>query len=266
MAQPNAFPLVAVDIGNSRIKLGEFEHPLTVPLPHPIRTATLKPDWTDDDPQSWLPRPAHEYAWSIASVNRPTAARLLAWLTAHGVGRVRLLAHADLPLKVELPRPEQVGIDRLATALAARHLRTRDEATVVINLGSAITVDLVSARGAFLGGAILPGIEMSARALHEFTDLLPLVEMSEAPERLGRSTIEAVRFGVYWGAVGALRELIARLTGDAETAEVFLTGGNAPAVAAIFGEAHPRPLQLVPHLTLAGVALAESHGAEPEPQ
>ena len=93
---------------------------------------------------------------------------------------------------VQLERPDMVGIDRLWTPWPPIACATPGRPAVVVDVGSAITVDLVSADGAFLGGAILPGIGMSARALHEFTDLLPLVDVSELtapPPALGTATV-----------------------------------------------------------------------------
>ena len=112
----------------------------------------------------------------------------------------------------------------------------------------------MSAESAFLGGAILPGIAMSARAMHEFTDLLPLVDMTELdgpPPALGDETEAAMRSGLFWGAVGSVRQLIDQLAGDARP-QVILTGGAGPAVARLLSES----AILVPHLTLAGIALA----------
>jgi len=156
---------------------------------------------------------------------------------------------------VRLDQPERVGIDRLLGAVAANRLRKPDHAAVVIDLGSAITADYVDPTGAFLGGAILPGIGMAARAMHEQTDQLPLIAMSELgapPPPLGRSTIEAMRSGLFWGAVGAMKELIARLVDEQNgPVDVFLTGGAAPSVAPLI---HPQA-QHVPHLVLAGIAL-----------
>ncbi len=132
---------------------------------------------------------------------------------------------------------------------------------VVIDVGTAVTVDLVSAAGAFLGGAILPGIAMSARALHEFTDLLPLVDFSELaapPPALGTETVAAMRVGALLGRGGGIRELIGQLAG-AERPQVILTGGASPAVAELLGQS----ARLVPHLTLAGIALAAA--AVPSP-
>jgi type III pantothenate kinase len=199
------------------------------------------------------------YGWTIASVNRPVANRLSEWLGRHGARPVRSLTYADLPLTVDMPQPQTVGIDRLVAAVAANRLRATGEPAIVVTHGSAITVNLIDPRGAFVGGAILPGVHMTARALHEFTNRLPMVEVTEAPAALERSTEGAIRFGLYWGAVGAAREVIARLSPPNRPAQVFLTGGGAPALAAILGEGYPRPPQLVPHLTLAGIALAAAH-------
>ncbi len=170
---------------------------------------------------------------------------------------MRELSHHDLPLAVRVPEPDRVGIDRLLGAVAANRLRDRERPAIVIDLGSAMTFDLISADGAFLGGAILPGVGMSARALHDFTDRLPQIpmdELAEPPPPLGTSTGEAMRSGLYWGAVGAMRELIVRLRDalgtDNRQPQVFLTGGAAPIVAQFL----PGDATYVPHLVLGGIA------------
>jgi type III pantothenate kinase len=170
-----------------------------------------------------------------------------------------LLSHADLPIGVAVEFPDRVGIDRLSGGVAANRLRNPARAAIVIGVGSAITVDLISADGVFRGGAILPGIGMSARALHEFTDLLPrspLEELSSPPPALGTSTMAAIHAGLYWGAIGALRELIARLAEQVDEAapgDVFLTGGAAPAVAAHLDPA----ARYIEYLVLSGIVLAK---------
>ncbi len=248
---------LAVDVGNARIKLGLFAGELGDALPCPVHTLQL----TDEAPQCqrigpWLEEAAVEegLSWWIGSVNRPAATRLVDWLREHRPSdRVTMLASGDLPIEVELPRPDMVGVDRLLSAVAANRLRQADRAAVVVDVGTAITVDLVSAAGAFQGGAILPGIAMSARALHDFTDLLPLLEMSELtspPPALGTATEPAMRSGLFWGAVGAIRQLVDELVPD-EHPQVFLTGGAGPAVAELLG----KEAQHVPHLTLAGIAV-----------
>jgi type III pantothenate kinase len=261
MATANSIPLIAIDVGNTRIKLGDFAHPLEQPLPHPRRTLSLAHDWAEAELTAFTSRPAAECVWRIASVNRPAAARLVDWLGRCGATRVEQLTCGDLPLEVDLPRPDLVGIDRLANAVAVNRLRDPRRPALVIDFGSAITVDLVSARGGFAGGAIAPGIAMAARALEAFTDLLPLVEVNEPPPALGKSTLEAISSGLYWGTIGAVRELVRRLSGDSQPAQIFLTGGGAPEFAAILAEDGEHATQFVPHLTLAGIALAVPRAA-----
>jgi len=300
-AAANADELIAVDIGNARIKVGRFERRRihapnqggtepTAALPEPDATLPLdgrRPafdrlaQWLDSPElvsADGLGRPAgskaspasrqRTRAWWVASVNRPTTARLLDWLHEQRPrDRVVLLSSADLPLKVQGPRADMVGVDRLIDAVAANALRTPGRPAVVVDVGTAITVDYLDDEGAFRGGAILPGIAMSARALHEFTDLLPLIEMSELsspPKPVGSTTEDAMRAGLFWLAVGAIRELTRRgaIDGPSEASpddqtrgaaqtEIFLSGGAGAAVADLLGQ----QARHVPHLTLGGIAL-----------
>ena len=254
--------LVAVDVGNARIKLGLFRGDCAAGIPEPVRTLSL----LDDAPESeqlapWLADEGRQpLSWWIASVNRPAATWLIDWLGEHRrQDKITLLASGDLPLPVRLERPDMVGIDRLVDAVAANRVRQAERAAVIVDVGTAITVDLVSADGAFCGGAILPGIQMSARALHEFTDLLPLVDVAELsvpPAAVGTATVPALKSGLFWGAVGAVRQLIDELGkaapgGRDGRAQVFLTGGAAEGVAELLGP----QARYVPNLTLAGIAL-----------
>jgi type III pantothenate kinase len=249
---------VAVDVGNSRMKLGLFECAPAEGLPAPCRTLDLPALGADlAAVAAWLsPREASEIAWYIGSVHRAASTRLVDWLQSYNAQPpMTLLASIDLPLVVALPRPDMVGIDRLLDGVAANVLREPGRAAVVVDLGTAITVDLLS------GGAILPGIGMSARALHEFTDLLPLIDMTALaapPPALGTATREALCSGLYWGAVGGVRELIARLTADRDRPQVFLSGGAAASVAGLLSDEGV----YVPHLTLSGIALAAWKGPE----
>jgi type III pantothenate kinase len=265
-AQPqrDARSLIAVDIGNARIKCGLFGLPRASDesvLPRPAETLGLdgrSPDF--DRLGAWLTGQQRESGprhWYIASVNRPSTTALLDWLRDHRPDdAVRLLASDDLPLTVTGPQADMVGIDRLLDALAANTLRTPGRAAVVVDVGTAITVELVDADGAFRGGAILPGIVMSARAMHEFTDLLPLIDMNElgaSPPPVGTSTEDAMRAGLFWMAVGAIRELCVRMIDEESTQpEVFVSGGAGVAVADLLGP----DARHVPHLTLGGIALA----------
>ncbi len=181
-ALPAPFPLVAVDVGNTRAKFGLFPRATASGLPEPAQCLHVPHEGSDLDVLgSWLAEAGFRTVfWWIGSVNRPAGTRLVDWLRSHrAVYPIRLLAAGDLPLSVAVERPDMVGVDRLLDALAANGLRTPDQPAVVVDVGTAITVDLVSREGVFLGGAILPGIGMSAKALHAFTDLLPLVEVAD---------------------------------------------------------------------------------------
>ena len=265
MATDSATPLIAIDIGNSRIKLGLFDRdPADGAVPLPSRVLDLPAQrWESGQLAAWLPAAPVWPEWRVASVNRPSATRLMGWIerecqTPAGTPpAARMLTVADLPIVVGLDHPERVGIDRLAAAVAVNRLRPPDRPAILVDTGSATTVDFVSADGVFRGGAIMPGIDMSARALHEFTDLLPLVSLNElgaSPPALGISTVTAIRGGLYWGALGGIRELIARLsTSLARPPALFLTGGAAAHLAGVLG----LEARYEPHLVLSGVALAK---------
>lgn len=292
----HGFPLMAVDVGNRRMKFGWFGRPFGQSasfshLPEPESVFFLEhsqEDWRQleawleglggggfaaegqrdlssgqplpveqpDGRDSPIQVPVLECCWWIGSVNRPAAARLVDWLQRRWPHcSWKLLQWTDLPIQVRVPQPERVGIDRVLNAVAANRLRAPDRPAVVVDMGTAITVDWISAEGAFCGGAILPGLEMSARALHEFTDLLPEVsftEPTEPPPLLGTHTEAAIRSGLFWGTVGAIREFTYRLAQQSSAVpQLFLTGGASRLVAHLFGpECH-----YVPHLTLAGIAL-----------
>jgi type III pantothenate kinase len=258
MPPSTPFPLIAADIGNKRIKLGLFQSDPGEKLPEPsccFGMADEEPDL--DRIGGWLGDVVPPgISWWIGSVNRPTTTRLIDWLrSARPEDRITLLAAGDLPLRIALERPDMVGIDRLLDAVAVNRLRDPGRPAIIVDLGSAITVDVLSHEGAFLGGVIMPGIGMSARALHQFTDLLPQINVSDftkPPPPLGKATIPAMRSGLFWGPVGAIHQLVELLAEEvAGDPELFLSGGAAPTVASVLN----RPVRHVPHLTLAGIAL-----------
>jgi type III pantothenate kinase len=201
-------------------------------------------------------------AWRIASVHRAAASRLSAtiheWIKQSVDGNsIRQLTYRDVPLPIRVDEPARVGIDRLLAALAADRLRQRDRAAIVVDLGTAITVDLVEPDGAFVGGAILPGIATSARALAEKTDALPQVTLEfldYPPAALGKSTVPAIESGIYWGAIGAIRELVTQLSAPFPTQpDLFITGGASRQVADLL-KTHGT-VRHVPNLVLSGIAL-----------
>jgi type III pantothenate kinase len=268
--------LVAVDVGNSRIKLGRFDRTAsTRELPAP--TATLELTLTSAAGNfnaqqfvAWCDKQlAGDADWLISSVHRGACEQLVATASELGqkLGRtwnVRQLRFADVPLVVEVDSPERVGMDRLMDAVAADRLRPADRAAIVVDLGTAIKVDLLSDVGAFVGGAILPGMAMSAWALNEQTDALPQIAVDhwqQPPRPLGQSTVPAIESGIFWGAVGAIRELVSQFSKSlAEPPAVFVTGGGSQLVAEVLAEDQGLALRHVPHLVLSGVAIVDAAG------
>lgn len=249
--------LLAVDIGNTAVKAALFAavQPSAGTLPTPDFMAEA-PAAVDNEaalPDSW---PLDGVPWFVSSVNRPLCERLFAWHSRRGLQPApRLLDVRDLPLRVDVEFPERVGLDRLATAVAADWLRKPARPAVVVDAGTALKVHAVSSDGVFLGGAILPGLRLASESLHANTDRLPRVPVSTndmPPAAIGRHTEAAIRSGIYWGAVGAVRELLARMRSElASDPQVFITGGDAAGLSPLIDH----DTRFVPHLCLAGIAL-----------
>lgn len=268
--------LLAIDVGNSRVKLGRFDLPadcvsaaqakmLPIAGPRllePAETLSIAPPLASgtagaNEVTAWLVDQVPTGTPTvIASVNRGVVQEVVELLGTSG--NHQQLTHAELPLEIRTDQPERVGIDRLLGAVAANKLRQPEQPTIVVDLGTAITVDLIAADGGFEGGAILPGIAMAGRALQEQTDALPrspLRELDSAPDAVGKNTSGAIEAGLYWGAVGAVRELIARQADRlTRPPQVLLTGGAAPAVARLLA-GPDYSVRYVPHLVLSGIAV-----------
>jgi len=255
--------VLAIDVGSSRVKLGHF---------------AAQRSCTSDKPSSALPIAASKFPepteslslahgrdlsgaaliefeeWIgenfavgtrclLASVQPIVAARLIQAFEKHGWSAPRQLTWEDLPLEVRVEEPPRVGIDRLLNAVAANCLRDPEQPAIVVDLGTAGTVDLVAADGAFEGGAILPGTSLWAQALHSGTSSLPefdVAALQEPVAAVGKSTDGAIAAGLFWGTVGAIGELIERISRQCQQSpQLFVTGGAAS--------------HIVKHLSVAGV-------------
>ncbi len=137
--------------------------------------------------------------------------------------------HLNL-MEIRLDRPFEVGADRIVNGFAARELYGAP--AVVVDLGTATTWDVVDKSGAFLGGAIAPGIEPASRVLAESTAKLPKVRIERPHVAIGRNTIAAMESGIYYGTVGAIEGLTRRIAGElGDTPRVIATGGWAELIA-----------------------------------
>ncbi len=157
-----------------------------------------------------------------------------------------------LPMPMDVESPKSVGADRVCAAAAA-FARVK-QACVVVDFGTAITVNAVGDDGAFLGGAILPGIGLGARALAEHTAALPLVEVREPGTVVGRSTEAALMSGLFYGARGAIREIVEAMAGSfGKWPTLLFTGGDAVLV----GEDCDFADLVITDLGLLGLELAD---------
>lgn len=255
-ATAQAKRLIAVDIGNSSTKVGWFDAAFVSGLPQPIATLEFPTGQTPlDDVASQLP--AEPSRWRVASVHREGQRVLTKWIATHRpADELQFLKYSDLPLAVRVDSPERVGVDRLAAAVAANVLRDQARPCIVVDAGTAVTVDLVSADGAFEGGVILAGFKMQGEALFGGADQLPLTVLApndEPPPVLGKNTDAAIRSGLFWGAVGSVREIVSRLAAPLDPPpQVIVTGGDLRQLAKHLGG----DVRYVPNLVLAGIAIA----------
>jgi type III pantothenate kinase len=143
-----------------------------------------------------------------------------------------LIARASLDwgFEIKIDNPDEVGADRLLNSLAAH--RNYRGPLVVIDFGTATTFDVVDKDGAYLGGVIAPGINLSIEALHKAAARLPRIGIGRPQAVIGRSTIPAMQSGIYWGYVGMIEGLVARIQGEyGDHLKVIATGGLAPLLA-----------------------------------
>lgn len=261
--------LLVADVGNSRIKLAVVADPGgggRLPRVH-RRQDFLSRDFRPLNIERWLagaaPGPA---LLLVASVHDAAAVRLEAAIaevsaTRHRPLRQRRVGRADLPVEVLVDEPHRVGIDRLAAAAAAALVAPAGRGAIVVDCGTATTVDMISPQGHFLGGAILPGPALLSRALAEGTSRLPEVAALDhdlPPAMPGRSTQQAIAAGIGWGMRGAVARLVAEARASlGEGADVILTGGSSGVVR----DALPGARDM-PDLVLLGIAMAATRARE----
>jgi len=127
--------------------------------------------------------------------------------------------------------PKEVGADRIVNAVAAYEKYHR--ALIVVDFGTATTFDCISARGEYLGGAIAPGVAISAEALFMRASKLPRVDICRPPQVIAKNTVNSMQAGIFYGYVGLVDGIVARMHRElGQTALVVATGGLAPLVAA----------------------------------
>jgi type III pantothenate kinase len=258
--------LLAVDVGNTQSHLGVFRKEELI---HEWRFAT-DPRRTADElalmfgqflEQADLSFSSEIDGIAISSVV-PRSTQELREMTLRYFGFAAVVVEPGTRTGVSIltDNPREVGADRIANAVAAHSLFS-GQAVVVVDFGTAITVDAVSARGEYLGGAIAPGIDTSATALFSSTAQIRRVELVAPPSPIGKTTVTSVQSGIIFGTaalVDGLVELVSEAMGG--DARVVATGGLAPVVAE-----HCKSIEKIePILTLMGLRIIFERNREAE--
>ena len=226
--------LIAVDLGNSRMKFGRYLRSGFAPtgdLPRPGQVIVEELPQLQQLELGLREVPLAEGSeWFVSSVNDKHLSLLTQWLHDNRPNDpVRVLSQRDIRMPVEVDEPEKIGLDRLCNALGATRLAKRGEPVLIVDIGSAATLDVVSGDGRFLGGAIMQGFHAAAASLHKTSHRLPMIEVDDLrfPAYPGRNTTAAVEAGLFWGMVGAIRQFLAFAQEGHEQALLLLTGGDA---------------------------------------
>lgn len=247
-------PDVVVDIGNSRVKWGVCRDGRVTDV---LRLAL-------DDVAAWdaesakLPSPrTGARQWAVASVNPPALHRFVAWSYNHG-GTVVFEDYTQLPIRVNVDEPGKVGLDRLFGAVAAKAMTPPGLAAVTVDVGTAVTVNLIDADGVFQGGVIFPGPRLMTRSLHDHTAKLPLVELTGDPpeEGPGKNTETAIRSGVAAALRGGVYAHVILFADECPAPPwLFITGG-AQHVLPLYDTHMVAAVRRVPSLNLEGIRTA----------
>jgi type III pantothenate kinase len=234
----------AADSGNSRTKWAVFEDGLLVD----------HGSWPD---QKLSDGEVAQTAchWKLAGVHPERLATVKNDLESRGKTCEILSDPGSIGLKLDLQYPEKVGIDRVAAAWASWLRAGRRHSCMVVDAGTAVTIDLVDKNGTFRGGAILPGLDLMLKSLADGTRLLPRFFPSDLPHRSqwpGRNTVEAIAAGTQEAQIGAVTAFISMARNKDPDVRVFITGGGGDFI----GKGLNIPHEMVPTLVLEGIAKA----------
>jgi type III pantothenate kinase len=253
--------LLVADIGNSRMKWGRCAADRVI-------DAVALPL---DEPSSWEQQLAawdlgSNTSWFLAAVNPGPLTQLATFLANRGHPVRTLQDHQGLPLQIDVEQPQQVGLDRLLNAVAFLERPADALPAILVDAGSAVTVDLVDRGPVFRGGAIFPGLRLMVQALHGYTARLPLVsEIAPQPFWPGRSTEAAIRAGIHAAVVGGVCDLVRSWGEQGQRLSVYLTGGDGPLLSAAL---EPRLTDMglstraFPWMTLEGLRIVAQRSLE----
>ncbi len=264
---------VCVDIGNSGMRCVLVPESSRATADVPWQGELLRVDWpassVDDRDdlalqslienamRQWLQPFDVQTRWLVSSVQRTMEGHLCRVAMSLAVSDYQLVSYRDLPLDVRVDFPDKVGIDRLLAAYAAAH-HAPGQPLIVIQAGSAITVDWLEPPRSFCGGAIMPGVPMMLRLLSKAADLLPEIaakELLNLPPLPGTNTTAAMNAGVSSAVVGGVQHLVSRYREQhGQNTLVIVSGGDGP----LLSPHLDGPVKIVDHLVLRGLALTKN--------
>ncbi|GAB3336314.1 type III pantothenate kinase [Larkinella ripae] len=230
---------IAIDWGNSAVKAGFFEKGELTAVYSQLTVENVRELVGMTPPAAVV----------ISSTNRP--AEQLRELLPLQPETIWLVVDGNTPVPMEkrYDTPNTLGTDRIASAVGAK-VRFPQEACLVIDMGTCVTYDYVDADSVFHGGMISPGFRMRFRAMHSFTERLPLVEPDERrPSLLGKNTRQAMQAGVINGLLAELNGIIDAHRRENPAVKVVICGGDAP----FFESSLKPPIFVVPELVLIGL-------------
>ncbi len=257
--------LLAIDAGNTNILFAVQDSQGAV---LGSWRASTDPKRTADEYAVWLTQlmklenvdPAGIDAAIIASVVPATMFALKSLCRRYFKAEPLVVGEAgvDTGIEVRMARPEQVGADRLVNGLAA--FDRFGGPLIVIDFGTATTFDVIASDGAYEGGVIAPGINLSLEALDSAAAKLPRIAIKGPPQRvIGDATIPAMESGAYWGYVGLIEGIVTRIQGEyGQPMKVIATGGLAP----LFAPAVACIDELDPDITMRGLSLVHRLNAK----
>jgi len=250
--------VIAVDIGNTNIAVGlfldgkeDFIRSIAGGAEAELRECLIEA-W-EKIPVLESSREGKRDGVLVVSSVKPAWTERVRQIADEDLGENIRVIGEDIPLPIPtfLEEPSKVGTDRVVAAAAA--FDVVEDAVVVADFGTAVTIDLVDEHGVFQGGVICPGFEISAQALKDNTAQLPKVTVHRPDAPFGRNTADAINCGLYYSIIGAMEEIIRRYAEQiGRWPQTIMTGSAA----AMIKDDVPFVDNYVPHLVVRGIVLA----------
>jgi len=250
--------IIAIDIGNTNIDIGLFldgaeQFIKSIPGSSQAKlTDTLKSAWGEIPVLETSKDKKRDGVIVVSSV-KPSWTKLVQQIAKNELNEKPYIIGKDVPLPITLwvEEPDKVGTDRIVSAAAAYDVV--EDAVVVADFGTAVTIDLVDENGVFQGGVICPGFEISAKVLKENAAQLPKVKVTRPKAPFGKNTTDAINCGLYYSAIGTLEEAIRRYAEKiGKWPQTVITGAAADVIKddCNFIDSY------VPNLVVKGIVLA----------